>query len=329
MTVARRTAIAAGLGLPALGMPAVARAQAAAWPDRPVRLIVPFGPGGAIDTLSRFFAQRFAPATNGGTLVVENRAGGGGTIGAAAVAGARPDGYTLLMADTGANALAGELVRGVNYDPARAFAPVIHLVNLPVVVLAKRDAPFADLAAMLAAARARPEALSSAHPGAGHPTHLMMELLARRAGVRFLPVSFRSGADLMAAMAALQTDIGGATVSTAAPFVRDGRVKALAVGSAAEVEALPGVPTLASSFPGFEVSVWHGVMAPAGTPPEIVARMNAVFGAILAEPELQANLRRAQAAEIVGGTPDAFRAHVEREIARWVPLVREAGIRAE
>lgn len=324
MRTTRRALIAAGLA-----MPAIARAQTAEWPNRPIRLVVPFGPGGAIDTLSRFVAQRFPAATGGGTLVVENRAGAGGTIGAAAVAAARPDGTTLLMGDTGANALAGELVRGATYDPARAFAPIIHLVNLPIVVLARRDAPFDDLAGMLRAAGARAEAVTAAHPGAGHPSHLVNELLQRRAGVRFLQTPYRSGAELMAAIVKGEADVGSPTVSSGSPFVRERTAKALAVGSPASIEALPGVPPVAATFPGFDVSVWHGVLAPAGTPPEMVARMNAVFGAILAEPELQANLKRAQAAEIVGGTPEGFRAHIEREIARWVPLVREAGIRAE
>ncbi len=331
MAITRR-GLAGALALPMLLPAAAVRAQgggAGIWPERPVRLVVPFGPGGAIDTLSRFVAQRFGAATNGGSLVVENRAGAGGTIGAAAVAAARPDGYTLLMGDTGANALAGELVRGATYDPARAFTPIIHLVNLPVVVLARRDAPYDTLPAMLDAARVRAEGVTSAHPGLGHPSHLVMELLQRRAGVRFLHVQFRSGAELMGAIVRQETDVGSPTVSSGIPFVRERQAKALAVGSAGGVESLPGVPPVAATFPGFDVSVWHGIIAPAGLSPELTGRINEVFGRILAEPELQANLRRAQAAEIVGGTPEAFAAHIRGEIARWVPVVREAGIRVE
>ncbi|WP_376093282.1 Bug family tripartite tricarboxylate transporter substrate binding protein [Roseomonas sp. CCTCC AB2023176] len=324
MAIQRRTIIAAGLAAPA-----IARAQSGEWPSRPVRLIVPFGPGGAIDTLSRFIAQRFAAATNGGSLVVENRAGGGGTIGATAAAQARPDGYTLLMGDMGANVLAGELVRGVGYDPLRAFTPVIHLVNLPIVVLAKRDAPYSDLAGMIAAAKVRPEAVIAAHPGAGHPSHLTTELLQRRAGVRFLHTPYRSGAELMQAIVKGEGDIGAPTVSSGAPFIREGQAKALAVASARPVEVLPGVPTVAATFDGFDVSVWHGILAPAGLPTELTTRINDVFGRMLADGELQTNLKRAQAAEIVGGTPEAFRAFIERQVGLWVPVVREAGIRAE
>ncbi|WP_426956839.1 Bug family tripartite tricarboxylate transporter substrate binding protein [Muricoccus radiodurans] len=326
MSTHRRALIGAGLALPAL-----ARAQGVAgeWPNRPVRLMVPFGPGGAIDTLSRFVAQRFATATGGGSLVVENRPGAVGTVAGAAVATARPDGYTLMMADCGANALAGELVRGAPYDPARAFTPIIHLVNLPIVVLARRDAPFSDLSGMIAAARARPEAITCAHPGAGHPSHLVVELLQRQAGVRFLQVPFRSGAEVMGAIVKNEADIAAPSVSSGLPFIREGQSKALAVAARASVEALPETPTVAASFPGFEVSIWHGIVGPAGMPAPLTARLNEVFGRILAEPELQASLRRTQAAEIVGGAPDAFGTHIAAEIARWVPLIREAGIRAE
>lgn len=328
----RRRALAPLLGLAAGGLsafPRPARAQAASWPDHPVRLVVPFGPGGAADSLARLLAPAFPARANGQPLVVENRSGAGGTIGGANVAGSRPDGYSLLVADMGPNAVGHELIPTLSFDPRRAFTPIVHLANLPLVLIVRRDLEAADLSAFLALAKARREPLTYASPSVGHPTHLADELMGNMAGVRFTPVHYRSGSDVLRSLVQKETDFAVISVSTALPFIRENSVRPLGVGDAAPVAALPGVPPIASVLPGFQATTWHGIAGPAGMAPELVARINAVFNAILAVPEVRDALVRVQAAEVVGGTPDAFGRFMAGETARWTPVIRAAGIRAE
>ncbi len=315
------------LGLAAaLGLPRVGRAQA--WPDRPVRLVLPFGAGGAIDTLSRTVANAFPAQAGGQSLVVDNRGGAGGTIAGALVAQARPDGATLMMADLGANAIAQELQRGLPYDPTSAFQPICHLVNLPLVLVVPAASPAKDVAGLLDLARRQPD-LPYAHPGIGYVGHLAQELMLRQAGVKMVPVPYRSGAEVVRSLVANETGSAFITVSTSLPFIREGKVRALAVASKAPVPALPGVPTMAATLPGFEAQVWHGIVGPAGLPPEIVAQANRVFNAVIRQPEVRRVVEEVQAGEIVGGTPEQFAAFIRGEIERWVPVIRAAGIRAE
>ncbi|QYU66559.1 hypothetical protein J4558_16455 [Leptolyngbya sp. 15MV] len=197
-TTTRRGLVAGGLALPAL-WPAATRAQAT-WPDRPIRLIVPFGAGGAIDTLSRTIAARFPEVTNGQTLVVENRAGAGGTIAGAAVARERPDGLTLMMADIGANAIGKELNPSLPYDPPTAFTPVIHLVSLPAVLMAHPSVQANTVPEVIAAARARPDGFTYSSAGNGNGSHLFMALFLKEAGIRMVHVPYRSGAEMVTAL---------------------------------------------------------------------------------------------------------------------------------
>jgi tripartite-type tricarboxylate transporter receptor subunit TctC len=180
-----------------------AQAQAITWPDRPVRVVVPFGPGGAIDILIRILAPHFPPLGNGQNIIVDNRAGAGGTIGAAHVAQARPDGSTLLMGELASGALAHELYRDLPYDPRRAFTPIIFLADMPLILVARSTLAERDIAGILAAAKAKPGSFSFGSVGAGHISHLTMELLQRRAGggMEMLHVVYRSGADMVAAVA--------------------------------------------------------------------------------------------------------------------------------
>jgi tripartite-type tricarboxylate transporter receptor subunit TctC len=322
-----------GLGLIGLGAglgglaPAAARAQGAAWPDRQVRLVVPFGPGGAIDTLSRTVANAFPAQANGQNLVVENRGGAGGTIAGTAVAQARPDGTTLMMADLGANAIGHEMAR-LSYDPLRAFQPICHLVNLPLVLLVPADSPARDVAGLRSLARERPD-MPYAHPGIGYIGHLAQELMMRQLGIRMTPVPYRSGAEVVRSLLAKETSSAFITVSTSLPFIREGKIRALAVGSKAPVAALPEVPPLAATLPDFEATVWHGIVGPAGLPPEVTAAANRVFNAVARQPEVRQAVEQVQAGEVVGGTPDQFAAFIRGQTERWVPVIRAAGIRAE
>lgn len=311
----------------ALGLPRTAPAQTA-WPDRSVRLVVPFGAGGAIDTLSRTVANAFPPHAGGQTLVVENRGGAGGTIAGAVVAQARPDGATLMMGDLGANAIGREMQPSVPYDPARAFTPVCHLVNLPLALVVPASLPVQDIAGFIALARQKGD-LSYAHPGIGYSGHLAQELMNRELGLKMTPVPYRSGAEVARSLLAAETESSVITVSTSLPFIREGKLKALAVMGKAPVAQLPGVPRLAETLPGFEATVWHGILGPAGLPPEITAAANRIFNAVMKEPAVQESVQRNQAAEVVGGTPEQFGTFLQAEIARWTPLIRSLGLRAE
>ncbi|MBX9700266.1 MAG: tripartite tricarboxylate transporter substrate binding protein [Acetobacteraceae bacterium] len=316
--------------LAALAPFAAARAQAPSWPDRTVRAMVPFGPGGAIDILIRVLAPHFPAQANGQSLVVENRPGAGGTIGAAQVAAARPDGTTLLMAELASAALAHELYRDLPYDPRRSFTPVIFLADLPMLLVANANLPLRDMAGVIARARS-PNGLSYASVGTGHISHLTMERLRMAAGdgARMLHVVYRSGAENMAAVARGDVDVAVTSLSSAAGFLQQGAIRAIAVTTAAPIEALPGVPPMAATVPGLTATLWYGLVGPAGMGPEVTARANAAFNAILALPEVRDTLRRQQGADIIGGPPERFAAHIRDEIARWTPVIRGAGIRVE
>ncbi|MCR0982564.1 Bug family tripartite tricarboxylate transporter substrate binding protein [Roseomonas populi] len=315
-------------GAAVLSSRGLARAQGA-WPNRPVKLVVPFGPGGAADTLARVIAQPFPQAAGGGSLVVENRSGGGGTIGGGAIATARPDGYNLMVADMGPNAVGKELIPALSYDPLHAFTPIVHLVNLPLVLITRADLGVSDVPAFIALAKSRSRPLSYAAPSVGHPTHLADELFLAKAGARSEPVQYRSGAEVLRSLVAKETDWAIISVSSALPFIQEGKVKALAVANREPIPSLPGLPPIAATLPGFEATTWHGIAGPAGMDTALVQRINEVFNAIIGRPEVRENLTRTQGAEFVGGSPDSFATFVRKEAERWLPIIQAASIRAE
>ncbi|NMJ39667.1 tripartite tricarboxylate transporter substrate binding protein [Roseomonas sp. JC162] len=312
----------------AAALPGIGRAQGA-WPDRPVRLVVPFGAGGAVDTLSRTVANAFPQHANGQPMVVENRSGAGGTIAGAVVAQSRPDGYTLMMADLGANAIGKMLQPSLGYDPMTAFTPIIHLVNLPLVIVTRPGLEAATLPELIDLAKRRNGEMTYASPGVGHASHLSAELLARRAGIRWTAVHYRSGADVMRSVIAGETDWTFPSVSTSLPFIRENRVKTIAVSTANPVPLLPGVPPVAATYAGFNSATWHGVVGPAGMAPELVNQANAALRAIITTPAIKEQTERVQAAEIVAGTPADFAAFIKAEAEKWEPVIREGNIRAE
>jgi tripartite-type tricarboxylate transporter receptor subunit TctC len=327
--VSRRLLIAgaAAVAAPAL-LPAGARAQASAWPDRSIRLLVPFGPGGAIDTLSRTVAARFQEVT-GQTLVVENRPGAGGTIGGLAASRERPDGLTLMMADIGANAIGKELNPALAYDPPTAFTPIIHLVNLPAVLMAHPSVTATTVPEVIAQAKARPDGFTYSSAGNGNGSHLFMALFLREAGIQMVHVPYRSGAEMVTALIRNDAQFGFPTVSSGLQQIRAGNARAIAIGTTGGTPLLPGVPSVAAILPGFEVAVWHGIVGPAGMDPGLARRINEVFGRIAAMPEVREAIFRGQAGSVIGGSPEDFARHIAREVARWTPIIREGGIRTE
>lgn len=322
--MARRALLAAGSGM--LAAPAVAQTP---WPDRPVRLIVPFGAGGAIDTLSRTVAARFAEHANGQTLVVENRPGAGGAIAGAYTAQQKPDGLTLMMADVGANCIAKEMNSGLTYDPMTAFTPIIHLVKLPGALIAHPEVPHRTVPEIIAAAKARPDGFTFSSAGNGNGSHLFMELFLKRAGIRMVHVPYRSGAEMVTALVRGDAQFGFPTVSSALNMVRDGRARAVAVSWPDGTPLLPGVPPVARDLPGFDTSVWHGIVAPAGMERGLVLRINEVFGKIAAMPEVAASVFNQQAGRMVGGSPEQFADFIRRDYETWAPIIREGNIRSE
>jgi tripartite-type tricarboxylate transporter receptor subunit TctC len=328
-TTSRRGLLLAtgALAAPSL-WPAAGRAQGT-WPDRPIRLVAPFGAGGAIDTLSRTFAARFPEVTGGQTMVVENRAGAGGTIAGLAVSRERPDGSVLMMADIGANAIGKELNPNLAYDPPTAFTPIIHLVSLPAVLMAHPSVPATTIQQVIEMAKARPDGFTYSSAGNGNGSHLFMALFLKEAGIRMVHVPYRSGAEMVTALIRNDAQFGFPTVSSGMAQIRQGNAKAIAIGTTGGTPQLPGIPAVSTVLPGFEVAVWHGIVAPPGMDPGLARRINEAFARIAAMPDVQQRIFETQAGRVVGGTPEEFANHIRAEVARWTPIIREGGIRTE
>jgi tripartite-type tricarboxylate transporter receptor subunit TctC len=318
------------VGGAALTWPCQARAQPAAqWPDRPVRLLVTVGAGGAADTLSRNISNGFSQFANGQPLVVENRPGAGGTIAAAAVAREKPDGYNLLLAEVGPNAVSHMLGAKAPYDPHTAFTPIVHLANLPAVVLIRPDLPYKTLAEFIAVAKEKPGKFNYASAGPGNWTHLFMAYLNSQAGIEQVNVVYRSGSEMLTALLRGEADTAVITVSTALGQIKEGKIRALAGLAKQPMRQLPDVPPVASTIPGFDVAVWHGIAGPAGMDPALVSRMNGIFNQIMEVPSVRAAITEAQAADIIGGTPQQFDSFIKSELKRWPDVVKAAGIKTD
>jgi tripartite-type tricarboxylate transporter receptor subunit TctC len=294
------------------------------YPARPVRVIVPSPPGGGTDILARVLAQHFSKAL-GQPFVVENKPGAGNMIGIESVARSPGDGYTLLVTAS-TLALNSVLYKKVPYDPVRDFAPITLAATAPNVLVVNPALPAKSLAEFVALAKAKPGALSYGTPGIGTSPHLSMELLKSMAGIDLQHVPYRGTA------AAVTDVIGGqiaatfANALTAKPHVDSGRVRALAVSGPSRAEAFPTVPTVAEAgVPGYEAMQWYGMVAPAGTPPQIIARLHAEAAKALQSSEMKEKLAL-DGAQPVGSTPAEFAALIRRELDKWTRVVRAAGI---
>jgi tripartite-type tricarboxylate transporter receptor subunit TctC len=302
---------------------------AAKWPDRPVRLLVTVGAGGAADTLSRNLAQGFPQFANGQPLIVENRPGAGGAIAAAAVAREKPDGYTLFLAEVGPNAVSHVLGAKLPYDPHTAFTPIIHAANLPAVLLIRPTLPYQTLADFIAAAKQQPGKFNYASAGPGNWTHLFMAYLNSQAGIDQVNVAYRSGSEMLTSLLRNEADTAVITVSTALGQIREGKVRALAGLASRPMQQLPEVPPVSKTVPGFDVAVWHGIAGPAEMDPALVTRINGIFNQVLQVPAVRTAISDSQAADIIGGTPQQFDAFIKSELKRWPEVVKAAGIKSE
>jgi tripartite-type tricarboxylate transporter receptor subunit TctC len=303
-------------------------ASALAYPAKAIRLVVPFPPGGVTDRLARTMGQKLQEAW-GQPVIVDNRPGASGMIAGEAVAKAAPDGYTLMMGHIGTHAVNASLYPAMPYDPVKDFAPISLLVSVPNLVLAHPSVPAGSMRELIALARGRPGRLNYASPGSGSSTHMTGELLKLLAGVVIVHVPYKGPGPAQAAVLAGEVDLLFDPIASTYPHVKAGRLKGLAVTSTERSPAAPEIPTVAESgVPGFEVVVWVGAFAPAGTPPAIVRRLNAELVRSLEAPDVRGPLVQ-QGVTPVGSTPDAFAAHVQRELAKWARVVKETGARAE
>ena len=320
--VNRRTLL---LGGAAFASTSGARAQE--YPSRPIRIIVPLAAGGMADILARTIAAKITEAT-GATVVVENRTGGSGVIGADAVAKSPPDGHTLLMGLHATQAILVHLQK-LPYDPTKDFAPVIHAATVPNVLLVHNSVPANSLRELIAHAKANPGKLTFASQGNGSTGHMIGEQFKVMAGIELTHVPYRGAApasqDLLAGHVSMLFDIVPLAVSN----LQSGNVRALAVCAAERVKALPDVSTIAEAgLPGMEAGAWFGLFAPAGTPPAAIAWVNREAKKAFAAPDVRERFA-GQGAALPLDTPEAFGAHVAAETERWGGLVRRAGIRME
>lgn len=327
-TMRRRALLLTTTVATALAAPGLPRAQGAggAWPNRPVRVINPYSPGGTTDVVMRLMAERLERAF-GQPFVVESRPGAGGSVGTA-YAAAATDGHTLLITNTGPLAVAPTAIRGLAYDPASAFTYITLFGGAPLVCAVRADGPIRTLADYAAAARAREEAVSSGNSGVGSMGHLGALVFERASGARLLHVPFRGAPEAQAAVRSGATTSLWDTVGAHAGAIRDGGLRALAFTSAARVPLFPDVPTLAEAgFAAAEpVTNWFLLAGPLGLPGAVAARINATCQAAMAEPAVAERVAALGLVSLGDRAPDEIRAFVLAEGARWAPIVREAGI---
>jgi tripartite-type tricarboxylate transporter receptor subunit TctC len=297
------------------------------FPSKPLRLIVPYPPGGSADVLARVVSVRLATAL-GQPVVVDNKPGAGGILGADIVAKAPADGHTLLFANTSI-AINPSLYKTLPYDTARAFVPVVHLVNVPNLLLVAEDVKARNVAELIALAKAQPGALNYASAGNGTFPHLAIELFQLEAGVSITHVPYKGAAPALAALLAKEVQVLSNDLLNAVPYVKAGKVRALAITGQVRSPVMPDVPTMAEAGLKNYVAVgWQGVMTTAGTPPATIARLNSEINKILADPELRGSLT-SQGLEVVGGTPEQFGDFVRRDTERWRGAVEASGAKVD
>jgi tripartite-type tricarboxylate transporter receptor subunit TctC len=297
------------------------------YPDRPIRVIIPLPPGGSVDIVARLL-QPLIEKSLGQSIVVDNRSGASGTIGANAVATAPPDGYTLLLAPT-TFTITAALHPKLPFDPLRAFQPVMVLGRSAQLVLANPKVAATNLQEFVALAKAHPNTLNYSTPGASSQAHLLFELWSQQAGIKMQHVPYRGGAPALMAAVTGETQITLFSSSVALPQIEAKALRALATGGASREPKLPDVPTTAEAgFPQFQASQWIGLFATGGTPKEIVERLNAEINRALEDRALQARFAE-QGLSVGGGSPEEFRALLESEIKQWKDVARAANIQMQ
>ena len=305
-------------------LPLLAMAQGASYPSKPIRVVVPFGAGSSPDVIMRLMSEPMSKAL-GQPIVVENRAGASTIIGAQSVASAPGDGYALLYTVNNTTSINPYVYKTLPYKP-EDFVPVVRVLSVPYVLVTSPQSPYKTLAQLMAAARAKPDTLTYASYGIGQGTHVAMARMLNMAGATMVHVPYKDSAltDLMAARVVTAFDPSTTTI----PYIQAGKLHALAVSGPKRIEALPDVPTVGETFPGFVGDSWHGLLAPKGTPPDVVNKVNAVAQTIIASAGFQARLKDLGLVP-AGGTPADFRQFLKDDAQGWAKVVRDNHIRAE
>jgi tripartite-type tricarboxylate transporter receptor subunit TctC len=315
-------------GLVALLPTAGAQAQAGPWPAKAIRFVVPFPPGGPLDTVARALAQAMTMSW-GQPVIVDNRPGAGGGIGADIVAKSPGDGYTLLMGAVSTHAINASLYAKIPYDPLKDFIPVTQVANVPNVLVVNPGVAANSVQELIALAKKNPGTLNFASGSNGSTGHLAGELFKSMAGIDMQHIPYKGAApatsDLLAGQVSLMFD----NLASATPLIKSGKLRALAVTTLRRTPFFPELPTISESgLPGFDLSTWFGVFVPAGTPPDIVARLNAELVRILKTPEMRERLA-SLGAEPVGNSPAEFLAYIRSEIPKYAKVIRESGAKVD
>src|SRR3954451_8099332 len=301
------------------------QAQAQTWPTRPVTLVVPFGAGVTGDIVARGLAE-YLSGTLGQPFVVENRGGAGGNLGGNVVAKAAPDGYTFLLSTTGPASLNKLTYKNMPYDPQRDLVPIVLLGKAPVIIVAKNSLPANTLKEFVEYAKANPGKATAGYPGNGTQGHITGELLQQRAGINFAQVQYRGSPAIISDILGEHIDIGMDSMAPYVALIQEKKLRGLAIAGAARWPLLPDVPTVAESgFPGFEAAVWYALLAPTGTPSEIIARLNEAANGYL-KTKAAADLFQKLGVQSAGGTPDELKAFIAAELEKWEPIIKGAKI---
>lgn len=298
------------------------------YPAKPIRVIVPFPPGGGTDIIARETTQKVAGAT-GWTFVIENKPGAGGNLGVDSVAKAPPDGYTLVLGQTSNMAINPTLYARMPYDAVKDLAPIVLVANAPLVMVTSATSPFKTLADAVNAAKAKPGEINFASPGNGTVAHLTSELFQKAASVKTQHVPYKGASQALTDVISGNVELYMSSVPTLLGQIKQGKLRALAVTSAKRVDDLPSVPTInESGYKGFDAVTWFGFLAPAGTPKDVIARLNAEFNKALQQADLRKKLGD-EGADPAGGTPEQFALLIKEDGVRWGKVVRDSGAKVD
>lgn len=299
-------------------------ATAQTYPAKPIRVIVPFPPGGAPDAFSRAIGQQLTRELKW-TIVVDNKPGAGGNLGVEAAAKAAPDGYTLVFGQTSNLAINPSLYKKLPYDPAKDLAPIGLIASAPLAIVVAGNSPYRNLADVLTAAKAKPGTVTFGTPGNGTVAHLAMELLQKQAGVKLQHIPYKGASQALTDVLGGQVELYIGSVPTVMGQIKTGKLRGLAVSSKSRSPQLPSTPTVAESgVKQFDAETWFGLLAPAGTPAPIVAKLNAELNRVLKAPEVKSKIE-AEGGQVLGGSSAEFAALMQKDLARWRVVVKDSG----
>ena len=310
-----------------LSLLADATANAQDYPNRPIKLVVPFPPSGGTDILSRVVAQRMSDA-NKWTVVIDNKPGAGGNIGVDVAAKSKPDGYTIVMGQTSNLAINPWLYKELPYQPLRDLAPIALVGEAPIAIAVRAESPYKTLADLLNAAKAKPGAVTMATPGSGTVAHLSGVRLMQVAGVKFEHIPYKGASAAIPDLLSGTVDFYMSSVPSIQGQVASKRVRVLAVTSAKRSPILPDVPTVGDTYQGFSAASWYGILAPAGTPAPIIAKLNTEINKALQDPSVREAIGK-DGGEVIGGSPQKFADLMKSELAAWETVVKASGAKVD